>query len=89
MGARDAKQPETLPERFWSLARGMEGRSRDTDDPVAVVEHVLAVLDALEAGKVGDDLTANTINFLALLRQYEVKGDLVVRLARAGPRRAG
>src|SRR5262245_295414 len=70
------KAPETLAERFWSLARGMEGVA-DSPEPAAVVEHVLAVLDALEAGKVGRDLTASTVNFLTLLRQHEVKGDLL------------
>jgi hypothetical protein len=70
------KSPETLAERFWSLARGMEGMT-DSTEPVAVVEHVLAVLDALEAGKVGADLTASTVNFLTLLRQHEVRGDLL------------
>src|SRR5690606_9420881 len=76
MSARDTRPPETLAERFWSLARGMDGQE-DSDDPVAVVAHVLRVLDALESGQVGENLTANTLNFLALLRQYEVKGDLL------------
>src|SRR5688572_19713963 len=76
-GALAAKAPETLAERFWSLARGMERDGGDSTDPVKVVEHVLRVLDALDAGKVGRDLTANTINFLAMLRQYEMKGDLM------------
>ena len=43
----DSKRaPETLAERFWSLARGME-RGDDSAEPVAVVAHVLVVLDAL------------------------------------------
>ena len=70
------KSPETLAERFWSLARGMEGTT-DSTEPVAVVEHVLSVLDALDAGKVGADLSAGTVNFLTLLRQHEVQGDLL------------
>jgi hypothetical protein len=72
----EIKSPETLAERFWSLARGMEGMT-DSTEPVAVVEHVLAVLDALDAGKVGADLSAGTVNFLTLLRQHEVQGDLL------------
>jgi hypothetical protein len=72
----EIKSPETLAERFWSLARGMEGMT-DSTEPVAVVEHVLAVLDALDAGKVGADLSAGTVNFLTLLRQREVQGDLL------------
>jgi len=76
MNPGESKAPETLAERFWSLARGMEG-STDSTEPVAVVEHVLAVLDALAAGAIGRDLTANTVNFLTLLRQHEVKGDML------------
>ena len=72
----EIKSPETLAERFWSLARGMEGTT-DSTEPVAVVEHVLSVLDALDAGKVGADLSAGTVNFLTLLRQHEVQGDLL------------
>lgn len=72
----ESKAPETLAERFWSLARAA-GREDDSTDPVAVVEQALRVLDELEAGKVGDNLTARTLSFLALLRQYEVKGDLL------------
>ena len=72
----ESKTPATLAERFWSLARGMEGTS-DSTEPEAVVEHVLSVLDGLEAGRVGRDLTASTVNFLTLLRQYEVRGDLL------------
>jgi hypothetical protein len=76
MNPREGKPPETLAERFWSLARGMD-RLSDSTEPTAVVEHVVAVLDALDGGKVGRDLTANTINFLTLLRRHEVKGDLL------------
>jgi hypothetical protein len=72
----ESKPPETLAERFWSLARAAE-REDDSNEPVAVVEHALRVLDQLDAGKVGDNLTARTLSFLALLRQYEVKGDLL------------
>ena len=76
MNVGESKAPQTLAERFWSLARGMESAS-DSTEPARVVEHVLAVLDALASGAVGHDLTANTINFLTLLRQHEVKGDLL------------
>ena len=76
MNPREGKPPETLAERFWSLARGME-RVSDSTEPAAVVAHVVAVLDALASGEVGRELTANTINFLTLLRQHEVKGDLL------------
>ncbi|HEU5056970.1 MAG TPA: hypothetical protein VFU21_10620, partial [Kofleriaceae bacterium] len=76
MNRPESKAPETLAERFWSLARAAE-RDDDSNEPVAVVEHALRVLDELDAGKVGDSLTARTLNFLALLRQYEVKGDLL------------
>ncbi|HKE19267.1 MAG TPA: hypothetical protein VKB80_30535 [Kofleriaceae bacterium] len=72
----ESKPPESLAERFWSLARGMEGAT-DSTEPVDVVEHVLGVLDSLEAGKLGRDLSASTMNFLTLLRQHEVKGDLL------------
>ena len=76
MNRPETKAPETLAERFWSLAQAAE-REDDSTDPVAVVEQALRVLDELDAGKVGDNLTARTLNFLALLRQYEVKGDLL------------
>ena len=76
MNRPESKPPETLAERFWSLARAAE-RDDDSTEPVAVVEHALRVLDELDAGKVGDNLTARTLSFLALLRQYEVKGDLL------------
>jgi len=76
MNQPESKAPETLAERFWSLARAAE-REDDSNDPVAVVEHALRVLDQLDSGQVGDNLTARTLSFLALLRQYEVKGDLL------------
>ena len=76
MNQPESKAPETLAERFWSLARAAE-REDDSTDPVAVVEHALRVLDQLDSGQVGDNLTARTLSFLALLRQYEVKGDLL------------
>ncbi len=76
MNRPESKPPETLAERFWSLAQAAE-REDDSTEPVAVVEHALRVLDQLDAGKVGDNLTARTLSFLALLRQYEVKGDLL------------
>jgi hypothetical protein len=72
----ETRAPETLAERFWSLARGME-RDGESTEPIAVVAHVLAVLDALAAGQRGGDLTVNTVSFLALLRQHEVQGDLL------------
>jgi hypothetical protein len=49
----------------------------EAGDPVAAVRHVLAVLDRLDAGEVGSDVTVNTLSFLVLLRQQEVKGDLL------------
>ena len=76
MNRPESRAPETLAERFWSLARAAE-REDDSTEPVAVVEHALRVLDELDAGKVGDNLTARTLSFLALLRQYEVKGDML------------
>lgn len=72
------KPPETLAERFWSIARGMEGDAdAASTDPVKVVRHVLRVLDALSEGQKGEGLTVNTVSFLALLRQHELMGDLV------------
>jgi hypothetical protein len=71
--------PETLAERFWSIARVLDRDAPEHDDPpdpVIVVRHVLRVLDALEQGQVGDGVTTNTINFLTMLRQYELRGDL-------------
>jgi hypothetical protein len=72
------KPPETLAERFWSLARGKDFRAYHPNkiDPVRVVDHVLAVLDALERGEVGDGLSVNTLSFLKLLREHELRGDL-------------
>jgi hypothetical protein len=71
-----ARAPTTLAERFWSLARGMADDG-DSTEPVAIVRQVLAVLDAFDAGHVGDDLTSNTLSFLAMLRQHELRGDLL------------
>ncbi len=78
----DKKAPETLAERFWSIARDLEGDSPAAPagaepDPTAIVRHVLRVLDALEQGAVGDGLTVNTVNFLTLLRRHEMLGDLL------------
>ncbi|MCC6998217.1 MAG: hypothetical protein IT370_26615 [Deltaproteobacteria bacterium] len=78
----DKKAPETLAERFWSIARDLEGDSPAgpagaEPDPTAIVRHVLRVLDALEQGAVGDGLTVNTVNFLTLLRRHEMLGDLL------------
>jgi|GEM_PF-3106687 len=69
------RAPANLAERFWSLARVMEDGS--DGDPKSLVAHVLAVLDRLDAGAVGEELTANTLSFLALLRQQELRGDLL------------
>ena len=44
--------------------------------PVSVVKHVLAVLDALDRGETGADLSVHTISFLNLLRESEQRGDL-------------
>ena len=68
--------PDTVAERFWSVALQMEGESTSTE-PKAVVGHVLAVMDAFEDGQVGEGLTARTRSFLALLRRAEIRGDLV------------
>ncbi len=78
----DKRAPETLAERFWSIARDLEGDSPAgpagaEPDPTAIVRHVLRVLDALEQGAVGDGLTVNTLNFLTLLRRHEMLGDLL------------
>ena len=64
-----------LAERFWSLARGMEGDSR-IGTPVACVRHVLAVLDALDRGESGDDLSVHTLSFLTLLRESQHRGEV-------------
>lgn len=74
-----SSRKRTLSERFWSIARGMDsGRSEpDQVKPVAVVRHVLAVLDALERGEGQDgSLSINTVSFLKLLREHELRGDL-------------
>jgi hypothetical protein len=80
MVGTQTKAPETLAERFWSVARVMEreatGLAGDHPDPVVVVRHVLKVLDAFDHGDVGDGVTKNTLSFLAMLRQYELRGDL-------------
>ena len=65
------KAPETLAERFWSIAREMEGGA-ESDDPVQIVKHVLRVLDALDEGQQGEGVTVNTLSFLVLLRQHEL-----------------
>ena len=71
-----AKKSESLAERFWALARGMSGAA-DSIDPVAVVRHVLAVLDALAAGEGGgDSISVRTVSFLKLLRESEQLGEL-------------
>ena len=69
----------TLAEQFWSIARGMEVDLAEPDcvKPVAVVKHVLAVLDALERGEGRTGaLSINTVSFLKLLREHELRGDL-------------
>lgn len=69
--------PETLAERFWSVARGLDGEGPGVVDPIAVVKHVLRVLDVFDSGAVGDGVTVNTRSFLLLLRQQELEGDLL------------
>lgn len=64
-----------LAERFFSLARDMDVSPTDRS-PVAAVRHVLAVLDALERGESGSEVSVNTLSFLALLRESEQRGDL-------------
>jgi hypothetical protein len=54
----------------------MDGEVGD-DDATGVIRHVLAVLDALDMGKTGAELTVNTVSFLALLQQSEAHGDLL------------
>jgi len=74
------KPPQvTLPERFWSLARGMEDSAEDDrdPDPAAVVKHVLAVMDAFERGETStEDVSIRTLSFLKLLRQAELRGEI-------------
>ena len=72
------RKPESLAERFWSIARAREltGDDPEIPDPVSVVNHVLAILDEVDMGHVGDDLSVNTVSFLHLLRVHEMGGDL-------------
>jgi len=71
-----AKKPTMkLAERFWSLAKAMPHKG-DPDDPVAVVRHVLTILDALDRGEQANVVSVATVSFLKLLRQSEIKGDL-------------
>jgi serine/threonine protein kinase len=78
MAGQPVKPAETLAERFWSVARELEPDCPPGVDPdaVAVVRHVLKVLDLLDAGHTGRGVTSNTLNFLMLLRQYQASGDL-------------
>lgn len=73
---RSASASRALAERFWSLARAMD-QGESADDPKHVVRHVLAILDALDTGQTGDDLSVSTVSFLALLHQSEAQGDLL------------
>jgi hypothetical protein len=68
--------PQTLAERFWSIAKGMD-LPGEPGDPTAAVSHVLAVLDALDRNATGPDLSTNTVSFLMMLRQQEMMGDLL------------
>lgn len=52
-------------------------KGESADDPKQVVRHVLAILDALDTGQSGADLSVNTVSFLALLHQSEAQGDLL------------
>lgn len=72
------RKPQSLAERFWSLARAQElsGGELENPDPVSVVNQVLAILDELERGETGGDLSVATMSFLQLLRAHEVGGDL-------------
>src|SRR5262249_30196645 len=72
------RPPGTLAERFWSIAKsaGPAGDDTTNPDPVAIVRHVLRILDALSAGEVGDGVSQSTVSFLALLRQQEAAGDM-------------
>jgi hypothetical protein len=69
------RHPGTLAERFWSLAHSASQEETDPE-PLAVVRHVLQILDALAAGEVGDGVSQCSLSFLALLRQHEAMGDL-------------
>jgi serine/threonine protein kinase len=66
--------PSSLAERFWSLAKVS---NFDSTDAVTVVRRVLEILDALEAGQEGGELSVATVSFLHMLRQSEIKGDLL------------
>jgi hypothetical protein len=70
------KRPGTLAERFWSIARSLRPADSDSREPKAVVRHVLAILDALSSGQVGDGLSQSTVSFLQLLRMQEANGDM-------------
>lgn len=50
MNAGESKAPQTLAERFWSLARGMESAS-DSTEPVRVTYsfHLAATGDQVKA----------------------------------------
>jgi len=76
----NGKPPQqSLPERFWSLARGMEAEETagSPPEPAAVVKHVLAVLDAFERGETSDhDVSLRTLSFLKLLREAELRGEV-------------
>jgi hypothetical protein len=69
------RHPGTLAERFWSLAHSAGEESTDPE-PRSVVRHVLKILDALQAGEVGDGVSQCSVTFLALLRQHEAMGDM-------------
>jgi serine/threonine-protein kinase len=73
-----ARPPESLAERFWSLARAADGQDAGADehDPVAVVRHVVRILDSLDTNAKGAPLTERTVSFLTLLHQQEAAGDL-------------
>ena len=71
------KPAESLAERFWSIARATAAdAATEAGEPVAVVGHVLQILDQLHAGHTGAGVTANTMSFLVLLRQHQIMGDL-------------
>ena len=71
------RPPGSLAERFWSIVKsGSQSGDETSLEPKAVVRHVLRILDALEAGEVGDQLSHSTVSFLQLLRQQEQAGDL-------------
>lgn len=77
MSDAPVKPAESLAERFWSIARGTApDAATEAGDPIAVVTHVLSILDQVHAGHTGAGVTANTMNFLVLLRQHQIMGDL-------------